>query len=451
MREAIGNLLSSGVLRRPASVLILLLIDAGSLGAALSLASGSLHLVPVLLAVLVPVFVSCGMYGRASSRRNPGTLVGALLLWAALVVAGAHFYPESGLPGEEAVAAVVLFGLLSIPLRLLYERGLDTVYRRGIGLIPTLIVGDEAGRERLRRLLDLAPGAYTPAGEAGLTPQGRVDIDELRRTLEESGAKLVLLAGAERLPDDNLLEVLQSVRLRGVQMWVVPGALGLMRLRPSVSRSLGVPLLDVRYPRLDNFQRTLKRALDLALSATGLLALLPLFALVALAIKLDSPGPVLFRQRRVGADERVFTCYMFRSMYEGAEEQQEELEEANEADGILFKIRDDPRVTRVGRFLRRWSIDELPQLINVLKGEMSLVGPRPLPLRDHGRMKEAHKKRLAVMPGMTGYWQINGRDSLSFEEMVRLDLYYIENWSLSFDIKIIILTIGAVLRRKGAY
>ncbi|WP_273844379.1 sugar transferase [Rubrobacter calidifluminis] len=451
MRKAIGNLLSLGMLRRPASVLVLILIDAGSLCAGLFLASDSLHLAPVLLSVLIPIFSCCGMYGRAARRRSPGALGGAPLLWGVLVVAGARFYPESGLSGEAAAAVVILFALFCIPLRLSYERGLDMIYRRGIGLIPTLIVGDENGRERLRRLLDFAPGAYTPVGEAGLTPQGRVDIDELRRALEESGAKLVLLAGAERLPDDNLLDTLRSVRLRGVQMRVVPGALGLMRLRPLVSQSMGVPVFDVRYPQLDNFQRTLKRTLDLTLSATGLIVLLPLFALIALAIKLDSPGPVLFRQERVGADEKIFTCYMFRSMYEGAEEQQEELEEANEADGILFKIRDDPRVTRVGRFLRRWSIDELPQLWNVLKGEMSLVGPRPLPLRDHGRTREAHKKRLAVMPGMTGYWQINGRESLSFEEMVRLDLHYIENWSLSFDIKIIILTIGAVLRRKGAY
>jgi lipopolysaccharide/colanic/teichoic acid biosynthesis glycosyltransferase len=183
----------------------------------------------------------------------------------------------------------------------------------------------------------------------------------------------------------------------------------------------------------------------------GLLLLSPLFFAVAVAIKLESAGPILFRQKRTGADGRVFICYMFRSMYEGAERRQSELEPLNEADGPVFKIRDDPRVTRVGRLLRRWSVDELPQLVNVFKGEMSLVGPRPLPVRDFHRMEEVHKRRLEAVPGMTGYWQISGRSNLSFEEMVRLDLYYIENWSISFDVKIILRTLGAVVRREGAY
>jgi len=172
---------------------------------------------------------------------------------------------------------------------------------------------------------------------------------------------------------------------------------------------------------------------------------------VAVAIRIDSSGPVLFRQKRVGVDEKVFVCYMFRSMQEEAERRQRELEALNEAKGPVFKMRDDPRVTRVGRFLRRWSVDELPQLVNVLKGEMSLVGPRPLPVRDFLRMEEAHKRRLGAVPGMTGYWQTSGRSDLSFEEMVRLDLYYIENWSLSFDLKVILKTLGAVFRREGAY
>jgi lipopolysaccharide/colanic/teichoic acid biosynthesis glycosyltransferase len=168
-------------------------------------------------------------------------------------------------------------------------------------------------------------------------------------------------------------------------------------------------------------------------------------------VKLTSSGPVLFRQNRVGTDEKVFSFYKFRSMYEDAERRQEELEQQNEADGVVFKMRDDPRITSVGKILRRWSIDELPQLVNVLKGDMSLVGPRPLPVRDFLQMEDVHKRRLGAVPGMTGYWQISGRSNLSFEEMVRLDLYYIENWSLSFDLKIILRTLGAVLRHEGAY
>jgi lipopolysaccharide/colanic/teichoic acid biosynthesis glycosyltransferase len=188
-----------------------------------------------------------------------------------------------------------------------------------------------------------------------------------------------------------------------------------------------------------------------AVSLAGLALLSPLLLAVALAVRLDSPGPVLFRQKRIGADAEAFICYMFRSMQRDAEVRQADLEYLNEAEGPVFKIREDPRVTRVGRLLRRWSIDELPQLVNVLKGEMSLVGPRPLPVRDFLKMEESHKRRLGALPGMTGYWQTSGRSALSFEEMVRLDLYYIENWSLSFDLKIILKTLGAVLRREGAY
>jgi exopolysaccharide biosynthesis polyprenyl glycosylphosphotransferase len=282
-------------------------------------------------------------------------------------------------------------------------------------------------------------------GEAG------VDLAALRETLDRTGAREVILVGAELLPDGDFLELLRSVRLRGIPLRVLPGALALMRGRPAVSQSLGLPLLEVRYPRLDNSQRVLKRALDVTVSLGGLVLLSPLFLAVATAIRLDSPGPILFRQKRVGADGRVFLCYMFRSMYEGAERRQAELEPLNEADGPVFKIKDDPRVTPIGRLLRRWSVDELPQLANVLKGEMSLVGPRPLPVWDFRRMEEAHKRRLEAVPGMTGYWQISGRSNLSFEEMVRLDLYYVENWSLSFDVEIILRTLGAVLRREGAY
>ena len=217
------------------------------------------------------------------------------------------------------------------------------------------------------------------------------------------------------------------------------------------TEEVGLPLLEVRYPQLDNTQRALKRVLDVAISLLAVVVLSPLFLVVALAIWLDSSGPILFSQKRVGADGKVFTFYKFRSMYEGAERRQEELESLNEAEGPVFKIKNDPRVTLVGRFLRRWSLDELPQLVNVCKGEMSLVGPRPLPVRDFQRMEEVYKRRLGAVPGMTGYWQISGRSNLSFEEMVKLDLYYIENWSLSFDVRIISKTLRVVLSHKGAY
>jgi exopolysaccharide biosynthesis polyprenyl glycosylphosphotransferase len=456
-RETPKMLLGVKALRRLLSVLALAIADAVALSLGLFGAAYTLggvrevaDLAPLLLAAWICVFAVFRLYNRAHSRRNPGALVGAALSWGGLVALGAAIYPQSGLELGWILFAAFLALLCAGAFRLLYEQGIEKIYRRGIGQTPVVVVGREEDRARVRRTIERAPGAYSLAGEVGSGGPG-VNLAALRETLDRTEAREVILIGAEFLPDEEFLELLRSVRLRGIPLRVVPGALALMRSRPAVSQSLGLPLLEVSYPRLDNSQRALKRALDVTVSLGGLLLLSPLFLAVAVAIRLGSPGPILFRQKRIGADGSAFICYMFRSMYEGAERRQAELEPLNEADGPVFKIKDDPRVTPAGRLLRRWSVDELPQLVNVLKGEMSLVGPRPLPVRDFHRMEEAHKRRLDAVPGMTGYWQISGRSNLSFEEMVRLDLYYIENWSLSFDVKIILRTLGAVVRREGAY
>ena len=445
-------------MRRTLSVAVLALADGAALVAGLSgaawLTDGERiwSYAPLMLAAWIPLFAAFRLYDRAPVRRNPGALVGSAFCWAGLVAIVAAVYPGAGIGLGGILPAALLALLCAAALRFLYERAIGRIYRRGFGQTPVLVVGNEEDRARVRRTMEDVPGAYTLAGEVDLGDGGtEAPLAALRGALDRTGARGVVLAGAERLPDDDLLELLHSVRLRGVPLRVVPSALALMRGRIILSEGMGLPLLEIHYPRLDNTQRALKRALDIAVSVVGLVLLSPLFLAVAVAVRLDSPGPVLFRQKRVGADEKVFLCYMFRSMQEEAERRQRELESLNEAKGPVFKMRDDPRVTRVGRFLRRWSIDELPQLVNVLKGEMSLVGPRPLPVRDFLRMEEAHKRRLGAVPGMTGYWQTSGRSDLSFEEMVRLDLHYIENWSLSFDLKIILKTLGAVLRREGAY
>ena len=174
-------------------------------------------------------------------------------------------------------------------------------------------------------------------------------------------------------------------------------------------------------------------------------------ALITLAIRLDSPGPIIFSQIRVGRNGKPFQCHKFRSMVDGAQHMQHTIAGLNEASGPLFKVRDDPRQTRVGRFLRRYSLDELPQLYNVLRGEMSLIGPRPNLPAEVEQYQEWHKKRLAASPGMTGLWQVSGRSELTFDEMVLLDIYYVENWSLAMDLGILLRSIPAVLRGRGAY
>ena len=449
----------TNAVRRPLSVIVLGGIDAtallsGLVGAAYVVKGGLfveevLVFAPILVSFWIAIFAAHGLYERAPIRRNQGALIGAVLWGAGLLTFGSVVYPQSNFKLVETLLAAALVFVACGGLRSLYEKGINLFYSRGYGRVPTLIVGEDEVRERLREVMERKPGAYACAGELGLSG-GDVDLPRLREMLDRTGVRDIVLAGAEKLEDAVFLGLLRSMRLRKVRVKVVPGAITMMG-RPVLSEEMGLPLLEVDYPQLDNTQRALKRMLDIAGSSAGLLALSPLLLGVAAAIKLTSPGPVLFKQKRVGTDEKVFLCYKLRSMYQDAERRQAELEAKNEADGAIFKMHDDPRVTPVGRFVRRWSIDELPQLINVLKGEMSLVGPRPLPIRDFEKMSERHKMRLAAIPGCSGYWQISGRSNLSFEDMIRLDLYYIENWSLGLDIKIILKTVRAVVRHEGAY
>ena len=198
-------------------------------------------------------------------------------------------------------------------------------------------------------------------------------------------------------------------------------------------------------------QFLVKRTLDVALSLVLLVLAAPVFAAAALAIRLSSPGPIFFTQVRIGFNKRPFRMIKFRTMSPDAEQQMEDLEHLNEAEGPVFKIKDDPRITRVGRILRNTSIDELPQLVNVLKGEMSLIGPRPLPVRDFARFdQDRHRRRFSVIPGLTGLWQVSGRSSIGFEEWMELDLKYVDEWSLGLDLEILVRTIPAVLKRVGA-
>jgi lipopolysaccharide/colanic/teichoic acid biosynthesis glycosyltransferase len=212
-----------------------------------------------------------------------------------------------------------------------------------------------------------------------------------------------------------------------------------------------VPLFEIKPPVLEGIDFVVKRGFDLVGATVLLVFLSPLLGSIALTIKLTSRGPVLFRSRRPGIGGQPFGCLKFRTMHTDAEQRQSELERKNEASGALFKIRRDPRLAPFGGFLRRFSLDELPQLFNVLRGEMSLVGPRPLPQRDYDRLEDWHRKRYLVLPGVTGLWQVSGRAELDFDELVRLDFVYLERWSVFLDLSILLKTIPAVILRKGAF
>ncbi len=237
----------------------------------------------------------------------------------------------------------------------------------------------------------------------------------------------------------------------GVDLLVAPAFTDVAGPRIHVRQVSGLPLLQIASPQFSGGRRLLKRTIDIVATMLGLIVLSPLLALVATLVAATSRGPAVFTQERIGRDGKPFRLYKFRSMCVDAEARREELVAENDCDGVLFKLREDPRVTRIGRWLRRYSIDELPQLVNVLLGHMSLVGPRP-PLPSEVEQYEQHvHRRLLVTPGITGLWQVSGRSDLSWAETVRLDLYYVENWSVALDAEILWKTAFAVLRGSGAH
>jgi exopolysaccharide biosynthesis polyprenyl glycosylphosphotransferase len=272
----------------------------------------------------------------------------------------------------------------------------------------------------------------------------------LRRALDPSNVDEVILTGSTS-KSAPVLELLEECERRGIPVRLAPTTAELLTHSLRAVPAPGLPLFELHAPTLRGAAFLAKRAFDLVVGAVLLVISAPILAISALAIRLEGKGGVVYRSKRVGVNEREFDCFKLRTMEVGADSSQDDLEEHNEAAGPLFKIREDPRVTRVGAFLRRFSIDELPQLVNVLRGEMSLVGPRPLPTRDYERLSAVHKERYRVLPGMTGLWQVSGRSELSYDELVRLDFYYIESWSIWLDLTILARTIPVVLSRRGAY
>jgi exopolysaccharide biosynthesis polyprenyl glycosylphosphotransferase len=237
----------------------------------------------------------------------------------------------------------------------------------------------------------------------------------------------------------------------GIDLVLAPALTDVAGPRIHTRPIAGLPLIHVESPEFSGGRKALKGLVDRMAAFFALLVLFPIFLVLATAIRVDSRGPVFFRQRRVGLGGKEFDVFKFRSMVVDADAMLATLVEKNETDGLLFKMRRDPRVTRVGGLLRKWSLDELPQLINVLKGDMSLVGPRPPLPSEVAWYDQDVARRLLVKPGMTGLWQVSGRSDLSWEDGLRLDLYYVENWSLAADVAILWKTVGAVVFRKGAY
>ncbi len=416
------------------------------------------------LAFAVFLLAACGLKGlyRESLGRTwldeVSVIVSSTIISTALMIVVIFYYRPFSYSRAVFIFALVAAVFLLATGRLLDRQAQAALRKRGRGLKNVVIVGAGSLGRRIMQSMVAQPdlgyrvvgfvddvrrediGRFRALGPLASTSEvvGRHDVDE------------VIIA----LPAVSHQEVVRIIRhcaSHNVQFRLVPDFYELSLDRVGVDYLHGIPLIGLREPSLSGWKRLTKRAVDVAVALVALALLSPVMLVVALAIKVDSPGPVVFRQQRVGRGGRQFSFYKFRSMRADAEDAFWRLVEMNEVKGPIFKIRQDPRTTRVGRVIRRTSIDELPQLFNVLKGDMSLVGPRPPIPHEVERYEDWHRKRLQVSPGITGLWQVSGRSQLTFDEMVLLDLWYIDNWSLMLDLQIIARTIPAVLLERGAY
>jgi exopolysaccharide biosynthesis polyprenyl glycosylphosphotransferase len=356
------------------------------------------------------------------------------------------------------LAIVLLIGLARLLRRLL----LGMLYRRGILADRVLVIGSgEVGRSLIRTLLARPDLGYQAVGylHDGLSENniglGRIPnlgtFTDLPNKLTEQPQMHTVFIALPGEMHQQIAQLLQICQEYGVRAQVVPDLLQLSMNRVEFNNMAGIPTLGVREVGINRMQQTAKRLLDLAVILVGGLPALLVMGIIALAIKLDSPGPIMYKASRVGKNGRSFQMVKFRSMVVDADQHKEALKVHNQADGPIFKMKDDPRMTRVGRFIRRLSLDELPQIYNVLRGQMSLVGPRPPLAEEVAAYKPWHKQRLSVIGGITGLWQVSGRSDLTFDELCLLDIYYIENWSLALDIRILLQTIPHSLFGRGAY
>jgi exopolysaccharide biosynthesis polyprenyl glycosylphosphotransferase len=389
------------------------------------------------------------------------TLFGGVVLSTLILLGLLFLYREFWFSRLVVVNAFwVAFSLLAL-MRVALFGGGRFLHRQGLGLKNALIIGTgEIAQALAAKMLQDKGLGYRLVGFLGDdSPETRMDYQGVKVLGELSLVKKIVaghnikevLITSLQLPAEKILDIITECERLGVEFKIIPGMLELIASRVDIDELAGIPLLTVSEIRLQGFNAALKRTADILLSGAGLLVFSPLLLTFAVLVKTTSRGPVFFRQERVGLDGEPFFMYKFRSMIVDADKLFPALEPLSEVDGYLFKMRHDPRITSLGKFMRRFSIDELPQLLNVFLGQMSLVGPRPPLPREVVKYNPWHKKRLRVRPGITGPWQVSGRSLLPFEDMVRLDIYYIENWSLWMDFKILLRTIPVVLFGSGAY
>src|SRR3954452_5211627 len=414
--------------------------------------------VPFAFLVASLLFARSGLYAERAQRPGLTRIVASLFQTTvvALIFAVVN--------GEEFSSYYIFYGTLFFSVayvstaRFGYEQLTGALLSAAGYKRRAVLVGSGEQIEAVAHAL-LASGGHSPVqvvGFVSLSPRPDHGLrslgtrDEIGEIVADNRVDEVIIADPA-FPQQKAVDLVDTCHQRGVVVRIAPSTMEILIHRAEFVPGQSVPLFELKPPVFDGIDFALKRTFDLAVATLLLILMSPLLLICALAVRFTSRGPVLYRSVRPGIGGVPFACLKFRTMYHDADARQAGLEASNEASGALFKMRRDPRVTRVGRLLRRFSIDELPQLINVLRGDMSLVGPRPLPQRDFDRLEDWHKKRYLVLPGITGLWQVSGRSDLDFDDLVRLDFLYLERWSVFLDLTILVKTIPAVIRARGAW
>jgi len=409
---------------------------------------------PLACLVMLLLFARSGLYRDRAQRPGFSRVISSLFQVTLVVL----IYAE--IEGEQFQSYYIFYGSLFFAviyvsaLRWAFERVSGAILRAAGYRRRAVLVGSSANIEAVAHALrdssQIEPYGFV-SRRSGSMHLGLRDFRSLEQLERHFDAIDEVLIADPDFPQAEAVELVDRCHQHAVRVRVAPSTMEILMDRVEFVPGQALPLFELKPPVFEGIDFAVKRAFDLVGAVLLLTVLSPLLLVTALAIKLTSRGPVLFRSSRPGIGGRPFECLKFRTMVEGAEREQDDLEVHNELEGALFKIREDPRVTAVGRTLRRWSLDELPQLLNVLRGEMSLVGPRPLPQRDYERLEDWHRKRYLVLPGMTGLWQVSGRSELDFDDLVRLDFLYLERWSVFLDLTILLKTVPAVFRARCAW
>jgi exopolysaccharide biosynthesis polyprenyl glycosylphosphotransferase len=418
----------------------------------------------ILTGVLLIVYSLQGMYSRERGQGwldetfvlLSGTATGVMLMIVLTYFIPDLLYSRGLLP----LAAMTILSMLTAS-RMIKTIILEQMRKKGIGIKQVLIVGGgEVGRTVMRTIVARPELGYRVAGFVdddpvkGQTDLGRIkalgSIDNLPTLIRQKGIGMVIIT----LPwmyQRKILRIVRQCERHQVQVYIVPDMLQITINQVNIEKLGEVPMIGMREEAISHGWRVVKRIVDVLIASIILVLGAPFALLVALAIKLDSPGPVIFCQTRLGEREHPFTCFKFRTMRQGADQEKRDLIEQTNSDKRLFKMKDDPRITTVGRFLRKYRIDEFPQFFNVLRGDMSIVGPRPPVPSEVEHYLEWHRHKLDVPAGITGLSQVSGGSDLSFDEWALLDIWYAENWTFLLDLKIMFRTVSVILMGRGAY